>query len=264
MVHPPPTYHLVGKVAIGFLQLGTIIGDIRDPMSLNEDEEPEIAQSRRHCLHEAKSATTRDELLQAGAEIAAKAASLEGVGGKAKLERGSSFALNYQFESIDTLSFNPTLEDYLQAVQASGVQAFLRSSKYRPVYMITGLKIGRHPTSTSLTSNTKTEGQLEAGVHLESALSLGPGLGASKSVTVTQKSEESSDYVFAIKVRKLQYRKPYFGLFGPGELADAAYNAGAELVGVDNTPQAEEQAVFDVEELDLDHEVEQYHEVKLG
>jgi len=263
MVASTPEYHILGKrVSVERLQLGTIINSLEELVRLNAGREPKIDQIRFFCFHDTNFEATREEALKGGAGVALKVLALEGVGGEANIdgERGNND--NYKFPALDTLEFDPEREDYDEAVKAEGVQAFLENSGDSPVYMITGLKIGRR-ASIDFTRVKKIGGGQNIGVNIASAVSVGPKANASKAITINQKADGLTDCIFAIRVRKLVYRKQYLGLFGPKKLEDKAHDVGAEMVGVDKSAKREQvpESTFDVEEVDLEKEVEGHKKI---
>jgi hypothetical protein len=72
----------------------------------------------------------------------------------------------------------------------------------------------------------------------------------------------ADELIFAIRVRKLKYKKMY-GFFGDRKLVDEAHNIGTEMVGVDRSARQErrQEDAFDVEEVDLEEEMEGYQKI---
>ncbi|KAF8861597.1 hypothetical protein BDZ45DRAFT_687420 [Acephala macrosclerotiorum] len=266
MVASTPEYHILGKrVAVERLQIGTIIGSIEELVRLNAGKEPKIKdiQPRLFCSHETNFEATREEALKGEAGVALKAFALEGVGGEAKIDAERGNIDKYKFQTLDTLEFDAEKKDYLEGVKATGVQAFLNTSSYSPVYFITGLKTGKNP-SIDYTKVRKMGGGIEFGINLGSTMSAGPKTNASKTLTMKQKSDGVSDaLIFAIRVRKLKYKKQYLGLFGAKNFVDEGHNVGAEMVGVDKSVGREEEpeSIFDVEVVDLEEEMEGYERI---
>jgi len=256
MVASNRQYHILGKrIAAERLHIGSVIDSIDDLVPLNVGQELKLKdiQNRLYCHHEINFKGSRDESLKGEAGLALNALSIQGVGGETKVNEERGNTDTYKFEELDTIEFEAAKEDYLVAVKANGVQAFLTASGYCPVYMITGLKIGRE-SSIDYKKVRQMGGGLEFGVNIGSAVSIGPKINASKTVTTTQKSEGVKDeLIFAIRVRKLKYKKKY-GLFGAKSLVDEAHNIGAEMVGVNKSERKEEEPEFDVEEVELEEE----------
>jgi hypothetical protein len=71
-----------------------------------------------------------------------------------------------------------------------------------------------------------------------------------------QKSDNSTDVVLAIRVRKLSYKKKYY-IFGERQWSDKAHEGGAELVGKDRAEGGSaSQPEFEVDELELKEELQ--------
>jgi hypothetical protein len=255
MVASAPTYHIVGKVPLDHLQLGTIIDDLHEVVPLNQNEELKLDQARLYCEHETDFEATREQMLKGKVGIGLKFLAVQG--GEVSLGGKRSVDDKYKFGSLDTLFFYPKPDDYVEAVKSEGLRGFLEASNYGPVYMITGIKTGRRP-SVSLTRVKNVEGKLDVGIDTGTGISIGPKFDPSKSTTITQKSKGSTDYIWAVRVRKLSYKKRW-GIAGPRAWANEAHNAGAELVGTDrDTKYRSEDAFFNAEELELEEELEGY------
>ncbi|KAI8663495.1 hypothetical protein NCS57_00950700 [Fusarium keratoplasticum] len=260
MVASTPEYHILGKrVPVNRLRLGTIIPSIQVLTRLNPGKEPTIDGKRLDYWHDTVFKATRDDALKGEAGVELKVAALEGVGGEGKVDGERGNIDKYSFSAIDTLEFESVQKDYNDAGQAEGVQTFLKKSKYRPVFYITGIKVGRVPTDEDsgptfeATRVKKLGGTLSLGVNIPSLASIGPKTSGSKNLTITQQYREHNDRIFAIRVRKLQYKKT--GFFGPREWVDEPANDGAEMVGEDREEQEEEKpelAFDEVEEVGLE------------
>ncbi|KAK5654614.1 hypothetical protein OQA88_7244 [Cercophora sp. LCS_1] len=233
-----PEYHLVSKrVAVGRLSLGTIVDSLEDLTRINAGEEPFVDGQRIDRFEDTNVEISKEIFRAANAGVAVKVLSLEGVGGEIGIDDERSTTDSFTIPSVQTTQFEPEPDDYKAAIESPKTQEFLQAVKYDPVYMITGLKVGRKLSVTN-TRAVKNEGRLEIGVNVESALSLGPKFGASHSVVVTQKGEELTECVLAVRVRRLTYRKTDFlGLWGPRKVSHRSSNHGAELVGDDGGQQ---------------------------
>ncbi|RDW85692.1 hypothetical protein BP5796_04017 [Coleophoma crateriformis] len=272
MVTSTPEYHILGKrVAVERLHLGTIVSSIEGLIRLNSGKEPKIEVSKLYCWHDINFGATREQSLNGEAGVALKALALEGASGEAKIDGERVNTDKYKYKYLDTLEFDTEGEElewyreyYLEAVKATGVQKFLETSNYSPVYMITGLKIGRN-SSNEFTKVRRTGGGLEFSVNIGLALSIGPKAKGSNMMTTVQESEGIDDAcVFAIRVRKLVYKKQHLsGLFGPRKWKDEKYNSGAEMASVDNSTKKRQapEGVFEVEEVGLDDEREGFKQI---
>lgn len=252
MVVSAPTYHIVDEVPLDLIQLGTIIDDLNDVFPLNQNEEITLDQARFYCEHETDFEATREQILKGKAGIGLKVLAVKG--GEASLGGERGIDDKYTFGAVDTLFFYPTSKDYDEAVKSKGLKGFLETSKYAPVYMITGIKTGRKST-ISLSRVKKVEGSLDAGFDTGAGVSLTSKFDPSKATTITQKADKAGDSILAIRVRKLSYKKTW-GFVGAREWTNEAHNAGAELVGKDRDEEEASPDIFEVEEKELDEELQ--------
>jgi hypothetical protein len=261
MVASTPEYHILGKrVAVGRLLLGTIVDSWDGLSRINSGEELVIDEERVDYFHDRNVEISRDVALTGNAGVAAKALAMDGVGGEASIEGERSSKDTYKIPDVHTWQFDAEASDYLEAMRSEKAQEFLRSVDFDPVYMITGLKFGTK-TSVDITRVRKMEGRLELGVNVETAVSIGPKIGSSNTVTITQKGEELTERILAVRVRKLRYKKKGFmGLVGPRQLVNEPSNDGAELAGV-NRSGADPR--FDVaEEDETEEDMEEYKKIR--
>jgi hypothetical protein len=268
MVASTPEYHILGKrVAVDRFRLGTIINNIQECRRLNAGAEPEIEDKRLDYWHDTEFQATREEALNGDVGIELKVAALEGVGGEAGVEGERGNTDQYGFDALDTLEFESEKKDYESSAKAEGVQTFLSNTGCLPVFFITGIKVGRIPSnggsSFDYTKVKRLGGSLSFGVNVPSVASVGPKANLSTTLTTTQKGKEHSDRIFAIRVRKLQYKKG--GLFGPRKWVDMPHNDGAEMVSEGRAKKVEEkiETIYgDAEEVEVDEEeLEGYRKV---
>ncbi|KAL6799370.1 hypothetical protein GGI42DRAFT_361294 [Trichoderma sp. SZMC 28013] len=261
MVFKAHAYHkLEQRVAVNRLRLGTIITGIQGMTRLNSGKEPKIDEERLDYWHISSVNVTTGATLEGDAGVELEIAALGGIGSDGRVGGTRGNVETNKFSAIDTIEFEPTEKDYNDAGQAEEVQTFLKKSNYRPVFYITGIKVGRVPTEegsepTFESARVKSlGGTLSLGVNIPTIASIGPKIMGSKSLTITQQYREHNDYIFAIRVQKLRYKKR-LGLFGPRKWVNKPYNDGGELVGIDSKGREEEEPeiVFDeIEEVDLD------------
>ncbi|KGO52976.1 hypothetical protein PEX1_083230 [Penicillium expansum] len=238
-----PEYHIVGKrVAVGRLLLGTIISNLDELFPINKGEELLIDDKDLDHFHDRNSEISRDAALAGKAGIAAKALAFYPAGGEAGVDAERSSKDIYSIPDVYTWQFDPEERDYLDAMESEKVQKFLVINSYRPVYIITGLKLSPG-MSVDLTRVKKTQGGLELGVEVGTAVSIGPKLGFSKAINVGQRGEELTERIFAIRVRRLRYKKigGVLGFGGSRKLINQQHNDGAELVGVHRPKQSQGQ-----------------------
>lgn len=255
MVVTTPTYHIISKVLPppkGPLKLGTVIDNLEDLTPLSDSLE--IEKSRVTSFHEEEFEVNREQVLKGVGGVGLK---VHGLPVGIDLSGGGDTNVNdtYKFKELDTLFFSPTLDDYERAVATPRLQTHLMYSNYMPVYIITGMKIGHQPEVT-LRRGNQVNGTFTIGIS-EGNTTLGINADASSSRIIVQGSKSSPDsIVFAIRVRKLSYKKRYY-IAGQRDLHDSPHNYGAELVGVDRDADEEDEVpLFDVEEMDLDEEIQ--------
>jgi len=227
-----PEYHLLTKrVAVARLRLGTIVDNLESLVRVNAGEEPDIDERRIDEFHDENVEIKKERARAAGAGVSVRAAALEGVGGDASIDSENSDTTSFTVPRLRTIQFDPELIDYETAIRSEKTQKFLQRTKYGPVYIVTGLKLGTKASAES-TRTRKQDVRIELGVNFETAVSLGPKFEASQMVTIAQKEEELTESILAIRVRKLRYKKTGFlGLVGPRAVKDSLSNRGAELSG---------------------------------
>ncbi|PKK41057.1 hypothetical protein CI102_15167 [Trichoderma harzianum] len=237
-------YHKLEKrVAVNRLRLGTIITGIQGMTRLNSGKEPKIDDERLDYWHDTNVSVTTDAALKGDAGVELKIAALGGVGGEGKVEGARGNVETYNFSAVDTIEFEPTQEDYNDAGRAEQVRTFLKNSNYEPVFYITGIKVGRAPTEEGFEPTFEATRVKSLG----GTLSLGINI-----PTTASQYREHNDYIFAIRVQKLRYKKTR--LFGPRAWVNKSYRDGGELAGLGNEGQEEKEpeiAFDEIEEVDL-------------
>ncbi|EEU34302.1 uncharacterized protein NECHADRAFT_85629 [Fusarium vanettenii 77-13-4] len=254
MVVTTPTYHIISRVPPppqGPLKLGTVIDSLEELIPLSDSLD--VEGSRVTQFREEDFEVNRAQILKGAGGVGFKVLGMP-VG--IDISGGGDTAVNdtYKFKELDTVSFNPTPDDYQKAVAASQLQDYLEDSGYTPVYIVTGMKIGHRPEVT-LRRGNQVNGTFTIGISDGNA-TLGTNANASSSSNIVQGSKSSPDsIVFAIRVRKLSFTKRYY-IWGPRKLRNDPYNCSAELVGVGReADKSSEPAIFDVKEMDLDEEI---------
>ncbi|KAH6967913.1 hypothetical protein BKA56DRAFT_172341 [Ilyonectria sp. MPI-CAGE-AT-0026] len=248
-----PTYHIIPDfeppAPAGRFTLGTIVDDFDSLWPLNQDEEPVIDHSRLHCHHEDKFCASRAKIVNGGRYAGWRLLNLGPVG-EGWTGRRSTQHMRYCFKRIDTISFTPTKEDYMEAFQSVGVQDYLCTSNNKPVYMITGIKTGHEPSITSTRNaprKSRTALDLEMHGRIPRPHPGAPGADASLTSDMIFSRVVTSSAVFAISVVKL--------------VADAEYppeDDSAEMAGAASTEPSEDviMVVKDIKEVELDAELQ--------
>ncbi|GAM36685.1 hypothetical protein TCE0_018r05968 [Talaromyces pinophilus] len=253
-----PTYHLAPNFSLvppptGMLDLGSIIDDLKNPDVINKKCRVDVPESERYNDQKKGFVASRLRMRKGEYGIWAKAVGIKGLGGEVSMSHEDSYEAEYRFKSIETIYFVADREYITQAMNQEHVRSVIKGMGYRPVYIITGLKIARGP-AVSTKKEKKGAAKAEAtfnqpgGVPADFGFRLNP----SKEDSISAEFEESNDFIIGIRVKKVRYQMK--GVFSrkPGELVIEKHDVGAELVGTDGH---EERQEFPVEELFLDGEM---------
>ncbi|KAI9686747.1 MAG: hypothetical protein M1822_002806 [Bathelium mastoideum] len=176
-----------------------------------------------------------------------------GIGGELSWTHEQSQDDAYNFKRLDTIFFTPT-EEYIKAsMKEKDVSDWVEGSNFEPVYMVTGLKIAHGP-SVKLNTTKKWDLAAQAGVQNPAGLPLqvGPKLHPSGKQTQESAWEDSDDFIFGIRVKRLVYKKFWFSRSASRKFEVSAYNKGATLVDDDDQDSGDD----DVLDIALDKELE--------
>ncbi|KAJ5710589.1 hypothetical protein N7488_004745 [Penicillium malachiteum] len=165
-----------------------------------------------------------------------------GLGPEVKFEKSSQKADVFAFDTVTTLSFEPTSEFIDDAIKAPAVQAYLQEPKQRfsPVvslFLVTGLKVVKGAKVTYATSGTK---KLTGNIGIDVApLSITANLKAYWTKINDDETEFSrdSEFIFAFRVKRLRFgRKVEAKEYNKGALLAIGGNktSGMEYVLVDD------------------------------
>lgn len=230
---------------------GTLVDSLEDLARINAGEETRIEKERIDDFHSESVQITKEIVRAANAGLAVKPLALEGVGGEITMDGERTAADTFTIPHIYTFQFDSKADDYTTAIKSPETQDFLKEVKCDPVYMKTGLKIGRKSSVESKRA-VKKGVQMEAGFSIETVASIGPKARASARVVITQKAEEFTDPILAIRVRKLMYRRAGFlGLSNPRKVRHESSNADTELVGDDRRQAGPHKSVADDSDFEL-------------
>lgn len=195
---PPP---------VGPLDLGSIVIDPRDvntPINRNSRLEVPIDQLHRSYTSGVQSTSSRNGENGAWAKILSAA----GLGGEAGLLPQRDGEATYKFDRLETMYFMPT-EDYIrQSVEQSEVLGYIKASGYKPVFLVTGLKIVRGP---ALIQSRQTSIGHKAQLELGLPASIGPMTSQPNEITGTTVFDGSSDFIIGIRFTKITYRRQFLG-----------------------------------------------------
>lgn len=151
---------------------------------------------------------TRKELFSGKFGIWAKFLStVLGVGANAGVNTELDDDTVYNFGSLETTFFNPT-DDYIRSsMTVPVIRSFIRSAKFSlPVYMITGIKVGREVSVQS--SHQQQRGfDMSIGTgHPGNPASGGLEMGAHSTKAQGFSFERGDDCVVALRLRKITYK----------------------------------------------------------
>jgi hypothetical protein len=191
----------------GPVDLGHILKNLTELAPLNRRSRIQIAADDILPPDEKRDfRATREELLSCNLGVLARFLGVFGVG----FDANNTYAMGSEdiltVERLETIAFNPTDEYVRESMQALPVKIYLEDSEYKaPVYMITGLKIARGAALESKTSKTAVT-QLKIGFRI--AAEVGPVVGVSRGTAAGISFGGSSDFVVALRVRRVKYRGP--------------------------------------------------------
>jgi len=150
-----------------------------------------------------------------------------GLDAEASFKWSNSDGSVYKFDKLDTFSFEPTPAYVKTSVTGNDVEEFIKApeNNYQvPVYMVTGLKIARGAES-AITHARELGVDARLGIDGTSAgtpAAGGPKLTLEAKDTNDVSFKDSSDFVFAYRVREIYYEKGSLKTkpYNKGELAD--------------------------------------------
>ncbi|KAE9364082.1 hypothetical protein N431DRAFT_432175 [Stipitochalara longipes BDJ] len=260
-----PTYHLAPNFSLappnkgGELGLGMIYQNLKSLGSerpLNSECHIFISDRDLYCDHKKGFTSTRSQIEKGEYGIWAKFAAKAGIGGELNWRTERTASDTYNFKGFDTIYFNPT-RDYLhKSMNQPDVQDFVIGSGYKPVYMITGLKIARSPAvKTEASRKRELKGTLgldqPGGIQ---GYEVGPKLSNSKNTDDSISFEESDDFIIGFRVRRLYYKRWCF--WKPAELVNGPYVKGAQMLGANSDTIGQEgEEVADEEITGTDNEM---------
>lgn len=164
----------------------------------------------------------------------AKFLQVVGVTAQANFNWNNADDMAHTFERLDTYSIEPTPEYLKASIETVAGDAIKKGER---LYMITGVKVARGAVGTIFSSRTVgVRGRVGAsgasqGVDAEG----GPYLDASRNEYSGVSYGESSDFVFAYRVREILYRKRDYKT----RVGDAMYGGAEAPLGIDLGARAE-------------------------
>ncbi|KAG5789907.1 hypothetical protein H9Q69_011034 [Fusarium xylarioides] len=229
---PPPPH--------GPVDLGHILDNptTLSPLNAGPAQRLKISPDEIFGPHKMDSFTaTRKQLFSGKFGVWAKFLStLLGLGANAGINTELDDDAVYSFGSLETSFFNPT-DDYIRSSMSIPVmRAFMRSAKFSlPVYMITGIKIGREVSVQS--SHAEKRGfDISTGAgHPGDPASGGLEMGTQSTKAQGISFKRGDDCVVALRLRKITYKAG--GVKHKVEVKGATMQDGSKAFKEDETPE---------------------------
>ncbi|MCJ1242253.1 hypothetical protein MMC14_010260 [Varicellaria rhodocarpa] len=251
----------------GPIKLGHLLDDLTEFTPLNRVNVVEIPKTYLNPV-DIKDGfkTSRSKLLSGELGIFAKVMGLVGVGAGAKIFYKKDKNDVLSCKKLDTMTFDPPASYITKSMALLEVKTFMEGSMFKaPVYMLTGLKIGRGASLQS--SSTKDKGvKIDGGLNPPgSPVQFGGKAGLAVTATEGESWEGSTDFIVAFRVKKIWYHH--------GDLKNKSYNENVvmqdgtpTMKGSDMTLQADDdiplEDIFTDESLTMHRDVENGEEVK--
>lgn len=191
------------------IRLGHILDDITDIREfepLNPDDIVPIDKTRTDT--KIGFTSSRQKLISGEFGVFAKILGLIGVGAGAGVYNGKDKHSILSCKSLETHTFSPNKTYIEKCMKLPDVDNFMQGAKYKaPVYLVTGLKIGRG-TSFQSGSSVSRGVALEVGISVPGApVEIGPSAGVHLTTAEGESWERSTDFVVAYRVKRIRYRQ---------------------------------------------------------
>lgn len=200
---PPPPH--------GPVDLGHILDNptTLNPLNIGPAQRLKISPDEIYGPRKMDSFTaTRKQLFSGKFGIWAKCLStLLGLGANADINTEFDDDAVYSFGSLETTFFNPT-DDYIRSSMTIPVmRSYMRSAKFSlPVYMITGIKIGREVSVQSFHQEKRGFDVSTGAGHPGDPASGGLELGTKSTKAQGISFKRGDDCVVAVRLRKITYK----------------------------------------------------------
>ncbi|KAH8896008.1 hypothetical protein GQ53DRAFT_743921 [Thozetella sp. PMI_491] len=255
-----PTYHLAPRFSIlpppkGELNLGTIITDLKLAEPVNSDCRLPIPDDAIYTHKKEGFTTTRARLNGGEYGVWAKVVGLTGIGGELSYNWERSDEDNFSFKQLEEISFNPKMDYMRLSMAEEDVKEHIEGTGYKPVFMITGLKIAHGP-AIEHKMGRKWEAKAEVGVSqlpVSVPIEAGPKVSHRREKNDSEGWEKSDDFIYGFRVKKLQYKSGVLVRKKDGKLVAETYLSNATLV--DNDDEGELIEEVEVED-DLGEEIQ--------
>ncbi|KAF2230734.1 hypothetical protein EV356DRAFT_323763 [Viridothelium virens] len=231
-----PTYHLAPRFSIapppiGPIKLGSIVKALQTLEVINDDCYHEIPSEKIFSFHKDGFTATRSRMRRRQFGIWSTFVGILGFPAELRWSMEKEEEDEYKFEGEDTIYFNPTTEYIKASMNEINVSEWIEGANFKPVYIITGLKIARGPSFNLMKKNkSETAGQLGIQQPAELPLNIVPNFGSATEEKVREGWKHSNDFIVGVQVKKLVYKRGWF-TNRPGELKTSHYNQGAQLLG---------------------------------
>ncbi|RSL88378.1 hypothetical protein CEP51_001717 [Fusarium floridanum] len=191
------------------IRLGHIlddITDIKDFEPLNPDNIVPIDKIRTDI--KTGFTSSLQTLVSGEFGVFAKILGFIGLGAGAGVYSGKDEQRIICCKSLETQTFNPNMAYIEKCLKLHDVDNFMQGAKYKaPVYLVTGLKIGRG-TSFQCASSVSKGGSLEVGISVPGVpVEVGPMAAVHLATVEGESWEGSTDFVVAFRVKRIRYRQ---------------------------------------------------------
>lgn len=195
---PPPN---------GPIKLGHVLDDLTEFVPLNRHTVVDIPKNELNPVDRKSGFTnSRSKLVSGELGVFAKVLGLVGVGAGADIFYKKDKNDVLSCKHLETMTFDPTASYITDSMDLPDVKKFMEGCKFKaPVYMVTGLKIGRGGSLKSSSSS-------DVGVKIEGGLNppgspaqVGVKVGYVNSPKEGESWDRSTDFIVAFRVRKIWY-----------------------------------------------------------
>ncbi len=135
---------------------------------------------------------------------------MSGFGGKIGVEYDRGTDDTFTIEKVDTTFFVPSTAYLQKSLNAPEVKEYLKASRWKKVvYLVTGLKVARG-VSVMQARKKNTAGSASLGLDgmpVGVPINVGSEVDISKKIEGSLSFDDSSDCVFAFRLRKISYKK---------------------------------------------------------
>jgi hypothetical protein len=141
----------------GPIKLGHLLYDLQEFVPVNRDKTVEIPQGHLNKVDTKDGVeTSRSKLVSGEFGVFAKVLGAVGVGVGADMNYKKDMSDVLSCKTLDTMTFDPTASYIADALDLPEVKEYMQGAKFKaPVYMTTGLKIGRGGSLQSSSDQNK-------------------------------------------------------------------------------------------------------------